>query len=50
MICLQDLLSEAFDDKLQTLEEVEDAHYLYPVDVKAVLTNDDLRSVVCRNF
>jgi len=46
----QDLLSEALDDKIQTLEEVEAAHYLYPVDVKAVLTNEDLRTVVCRNF
>ena len=47
---LQDLLSEALDDKIESLEEVEAAHYLYPVDVKAVLTNEDLRTVVCRNF
>ena len=50
IIKFQDLLSEALDDKIQTLEEVEAAHYLYPVDVKAVLTNEDLRTVVCRNF
>ncbi len=46
----EDLLSEAFDDKIQSLAEVEAAHYLYPVDVAAVLNNEDLRTIVCRNF
>lgn len=46
----EDLLSEAFDDKIQSLEEIESADYLYPVEVKSVLTNEDLRTVVCRNF
>ena len=47
---LQDLFSEALDDKIEHLDAIESAHYIYPVDVKSVLTNQDLKTVVCRNF
>lgn len=46
----EDLLNAATNDNFETLDELESAHYLYPVDIKKVLTNDDLRTVVCRNF
>ena len=47
---MQDLFSEALDDKIEHLDAIESAHYIYPVDVKSVLTNQDLKTVVCRNF
>ena len=47
---LQDLFSEALDDKIEHLDAIESAHYIYPVDVKSVLTNQDLKTIVCRNF
>merc|ERR1712150_413407 len=46
----EDLFSEALDDKIEHLDAIESAHYIYPVDVKSVLTNQDLKTVVCRNF
>ena len=50
LVFFQDLLNAATNDNFETLDELESAHYLYPVDIKKVLTNDDLRTVVCRNF
>ena len=49
---LQDLWlsSEAVDAQAQRLNALEESHYLYPVDMKSVLTNGALRNVICRNF
>ena len=37
-------------DEIQESKELEQAHYLYPVDVKSILTNDVLKNIICRNF
>ena len=47
----QDLISDALDEIHSELETLEAAHYLYPVDMKnAVFQNEGLRNVICRNF
>ena len=47
----QDLLSDRLDDVHSELDAVEAAHYMYPVDMKKeVFQNDGLRNVICRNF
>jgi hypothetical protein len=37
------------DDDAES-KELELAHYLYPVDVKSVLANDELKTIICRNL
>ena len=44
------LSSEAVDAHTQKVNALEASHYLYPVDMKSVLTNGALRNIVCRNF
>jgi len=47
----QDLLSDALDDIHSELDTLEAAHYLYPVDMKnEIFQNEGLRNVICRNF
>lgn len=50
-IQFQDLLylSDGVDDNRELLE-LESAHYLYPVDVKSILTNEGLKTITCRNY
>jgi hypothetical protein len=37
------------DDDKET-KELENAHYLYPVDIKSVLANEALKNIICRNL
>lgn len=49
---LQDLLLlEIDEDRREALQELESAHYIYPVDMTTeVLKNEDMRDIICRNF
>jgi hypothetical protein len=42
-------LRDGVDDDAES-KELELAHYLYPVDVKSVLANDELKNIICRNL
>jgi hypothetical protein len=44
------LLDEILDERNSELNELESSHYVYPVDMATVLTNDAMRDVICRNF
>ena len=44
------LLDEVLDERNSELEQLETSHYVYPVDMASVLTNDAMRDVICRNF
>jgi hypothetical protein len=45
------LLLDSFDDDHSAeIRALESAHYIYPVDMKAVLRNEDMKNVICRNF
>ena len=47
----QDLLLNLLDDRNDELNEIEAAHYMYPVNMTSeVLQNGALRDVICRNF
>lgn len=46
----QDLLFFDDSERNAALQELESAHYIYPVDNTNVLKNEAMRDVICRNF
>ncbi|TRY81053.1 hypothetical protein TCAL_09447 [Tigriopus californicus] len=48
----EDLLlgNAELDSRTEQIRELEAAHYIYPTNIGDILTNDNMRNVICRNF